>query len=126
VAGSPPSAPQQAAKVPIRIGGTNFARPDAAGNNGTSVHVFAGCSPVVNAQNQVTCTCSTSSPPPVCVPDHVIPAADVSVDSPTQLTVQLDTTAAVPGTYSVWVWNPGGTPSPQRSNRLADAFRISP
>ena len=40
-----------------------------------------------------------------------------------QLAGNLDTTQ---GTYSVWVWNPGGTPSPQRSNRLADAFRITP
>jgi hypothetical protein len=124
VAGTPPSAPQQSAKVPIRLQGSNFARPDAAGNNGTSVHVFAGCTPVVNAQNQVTCTCPAGTA--LCVPDHVIPSADVSVDSASQLTVQLDTTAAVPGTYSVWVWNPGGSPSPQRSNRLTDAFRITP
>ncbi len=124
VAGTPPSAPQQSAKVPIRLRGANFARPDAAGNNGTSVHVFAGCTPVVNAQNQVTCTCPGGTA--LCVPDHVIPSADVAVDTASQLTVQLDTTAAVPGTYSVWVWNPGGSPSPQRSNTLPGAFRITP
>ncbi|HET9552766.1 MAG TPA: MopE-related protein [Anaeromyxobacteraceae bacterium] len=124
-AGAPPSAPQQQAKVPVVVTGTNFAKPDAAGNNGSSVHVFAGCTPAVDATtNKVTCTCAAGASP--CVPDYVIPAASVTVASATQLQVALDTTAAVPGTYSFWVWNPGGNPAPQRSPGPYQQFKITP
>ncbi len=120
------SAPQQVARIPVTIAGTNFARPDLTGANGSTVHVFANCTPVVNAANQVTgCTCTGTSP---CIPDRAIDQtySQVTVVSSTQIDLLIDTTAALPATYSFWVWNPGGSPAPQRSNRLLDAFTITP
>jgi hypothetical protein len=54
----------------------------------------------------------------------------VTVRSPTEIDVLLDTTTAfVPNgtlaSYPLWVWNPGGTPAPQRSNQRLDAFTIT-
>jgi hypothetical protein len=120
--GTPPSAAQQLTKVPLVITGHNFAQPDTSGNNGSTIHVYTGCTPV--SQTDPTCICPTGTNP--CVPNYVVPTADVTVTSATRLDVRLDTTAAVPGTYSFWVWNPGGSPSPQRSNRLTGAFTITP
>jgi hypothetical protein len=54
------------------------------------------------------------------------------VRSPTEIVVQLDTLSAVAGTtYYVAVWNPGGSPPPQKSNGCAapttlPAFTILP
>ncbi len=124
------SAPQQPNRVPITITGTNFAKPDAYGFNGSTVHIFANCTPTLTA-NQVTgCTCTPGLTP--CVPDQVLNPIynQVTVRSPTQIDVLLDTTTAfVPNgasaSYSLWVWNPGGTPAPQRSGQQLDAFTIT-
>ncbi len=133
------SAPQQVARVPITLTGTNFAKPDQSGTNGSTVHIFANCTPVLldipatptsPHTTQVTgCTCSGPVP---CVPDQVLDPAynQVTVVSPTRIDVLLDTTTAfVPGTgsasYSLWVWNPGGSPAPQRSNQRLNAFTLT-
>jgi hypothetical protein len=128
---SPASAALQAARVPVVLTGTNFAAPDSAGANGSSVHVFANCTPVI-ASGQVTgCTCACTTPADClarpCIPDQVLDPAynTVTVTSPTRIDVQFDTTSAVPATYSIWVWNPGGSPW-QRSNQLPNAFTVSP
>ena len=123
------SAPQQVARIPITIVGSNFAKPDSGGFNGSTIHIFANCTPVLTG-NQVTgCTCTGASP---CVPDQVLDPAynTVTVVSPTRIDLLLDTqTAFVPGgasaSYSLWVWNPGGSPPPQRSNQLLNAFTIT-
>ncbi|MBK9517921.1 MAG: hypothetical protein IPO09_11295 [Anaeromyxobacter sp.] len=96
------SARQQATPVPVRIDGTNFARPDAAGNNGSQVRVSSAALGVV---------------------DQLLPAAAVTVTSATRIDVALDTTLAVPGTYALSIWNQGGA---QRSTPLAGAFTILP
>jgi hypothetical protein len=96
------SAKQQVTPVPVRITGTNFAQPDPAGNNGSVVHVSA---------------------PSLGITDYPLPTAATTVVSATEIQVALDTTLAVPGTYSFAVWNPGG---PLKSNVLANAFTILP
>jgi MYXO-CTERM domain-containing protein len=119
---TPASAVQQVALLPLVLAGTNFARPDVTGNNGSTIHLYANCAPVLTG-NQVTgCTCSGVQP---CIPDQVLNPAfsQVTVTSSTRIDVLLDTTAALPATYSFWVWNPGGSPAPQRSNPLA--FTVS-
>jgi MYXO-CTERM domain-containing protein len=102
---SPSSAHQQAQPVPIRITGANFAKADAAGNNGSQVRVSA---------------------PALGIVDQLVPPASVTVTSATQIDVLLDTTLAIPSAtrpYSLQVWNQGGA---LRSNVLADAFTILP
>ncbi len=96
------SARQQGSPVPVRIDGTNFAKPDPAGNNGSQVRVSSAALGVV---------------------DLALPAAAVTVTSATRIDVALDTTLAVPGTYSISIWNQGGA---QRSAPLANAFTILP
>jgi hypothetical protein len=99
------SAHQQAKPVHLRLTGTNFAKPDAAGNNGSQVRVS-------NAALGIT-----SQP---------IPTAAVTVTSATQLDVELDTTLAVASAtaaYSLQIWNQGGA---LQSNTLAGAFLILP
>ena len=88
--------------MPIRIDGTNFAKPDAAGNNGSQVRVSA---------------------PSIGVQDQLLPPAAVTVTSGTRIDVQLDTTLAVPASYAISVWNQGGA---QRSAALPNAFTILP
>jgi putative metal-binding protein len=108
VTGAPPgcttasSARQQPAPVPVRIDGTNFAKPDVAGNNGSQVRVSA---------------------PTIGVVDQLLPASAVTVTSATRIDVQLDTTLAVPAAYSISVWNQGGA---LKSAALANAFTILP
>ncbi len=108
VTGAPPgctsatSARQQGTPVPVRIDGTNFAKPDAAGNNGSQVRVSA---------------------PSIGVQDQLLPPAAVTVTSGTRIDVQLDTTLAVPASYAIAVWNQGGA---QRSAALPNAFTILP
>jgi hypothetical protein len=97
------SARLQDGPVPVRISGTNFARPDAAGNNGSQVMVSGGPLPAGTFQ-------------------LVAPTA-VTVTTATQIDVQLDTRQAVPGTYAVSVWNQGGA---LKSAPLPAAFTILP
>jgi hypothetical protein len=121
---SPAQAAQQTSRVPVALTGSNFAAPDGGGNYGSSVHVFANCTPVITSGQVTGCTCSGVSP---CIPDQVLNPAynTVTVTSPTRIDVQFDTTSAVPATYSIWIWNPGGSPW-QRSNQLLNAFTVTP
>jgi MYXO-CTERM domain-containing protein len=120
------SAAMQVARIPVTITGANFARPDVTGANGSTVHLFANCTPVVDASNQVTGCTPTGVVP--AIPDRALDQtySQVTVVSATQIDLLIDTTAALPTTYSFWVWNPGGSPAPQRSNQLLDAFTITP
>ena len=122
---TPGTAAQQVALVPVVLTGTNFAKPDVSGFNGSTIHLFANCTPVL-VGNQVTgCTCTGAQP---CIPDQVLNPAynQVTVTSATQIDVLLDTTSALPTTYSFWVWNPGGSPAPQRSNTLTFTITALP
>jgi len=79
------------------------------------------------ATTQVTgCTCIAGKTP--CIEDQPLSLTynQVTVVSPARIDVLLDTATAFPATYSVWVWNPGGSPAPQRSPPLVDAFTITP
>jgi hypothetical protein len=117
-------AQQQSAPVPVRITGTNFAKPDASGN-GSMVMVTSSILP----------GWPTFCPAPG-EPSPFVPApGTVEVKSPTEIVVQLDTLSAIalPGgtTYYVAVWNPGGSAPPylQKSNGCAQpaaSFRILP
>jgi hypothetical protein len=95
-----PSSAALGAPVTATLTGENFAQPDAQGLGGSTVH--ARC---------VACG----------VLDSTVPA---TVLSPTQLSVVFDTSTAPPGTYEVSVWNPGGTPPPQKSGTLT--FTVTP
>jgi hypothetical protein len=98
---NPASTSQQAAPVPVRITGTNFAKPDANGN-GSSVMITAA----FMAGWPNPCPASPAVPPFQTVP------GTVEVVSATEIVVQLDTLSALPGyTYYVAVWN-----GSQRSN----------
>ena len=66
----------------MTLTGTNFAKPDAGGNGGSAVHGASASGP-----------------------DYVVPG--VTVVSPTTITVDFDSTLAVPGNYMLQVWNPG-------------------
>jgi hypothetical protein len=97
--------------VPIRIDGTNFAKPDAAGNNGSQVRLSA---------------------PAIGVVDQLLPTDAVTVTSATRIDVQLDTLLAalqwvggapVATPYSVEIWNQGGA---LQSDTLVGAFTILP
>jgi hypothetical protein len=133
------SAPLQAARIPITLTGANFARPDVSGANGSTIHIYANCTPTIVSNpgppptTQVNgCTCLCTSPADClarpCIPDQALNPAysQVTVVSPTRIDLLLDTSTAFPATYSLWLWNPGGTPAPQRSNALTDAFTITP
>jgi hypothetical protein len=106
---NPTSAAQTGTPVPVRITGTNFARPDASGN-GSSVMVTSSFMP--GWPNP--CPAAPAAPPFQPVP------GTVEVVSATEIVVQLDTLSAYVGpggtTYYVAVWNPGG---PQKSNTCA-------
>ncbi len=126
---TPSTAAQQVALVPVTITGTNFAKPDVAGNNGSAIHFFANCTPVVNGSGQVTgCTCTGTTPCLNNLTSQVLgpPYSQVTVTSSTRIDVQLDTTSALPLTYGFWIQNPGGSPSPQFSNVLLNAFTVTP
>jgi hypothetical protein len=125
---------QQIATIPVVITGTNFAKPDLNGDGGSAVYVFANCTPtfVTNpgppAISQLTgCTCAAGHVAD-CIPPRQVNGtySTVTVTSPTRIDALFDTTAAIPATYSFWVQNPGGSPAPQRSNQLVDAFTITP
>jgi hypothetical protein len=99
---SPGSAPQGDAPVTVTLTGANFAKPDAAGNAGSVVHIAS---------------------PELGVVDHVIPTADTTVVDAQTIRIRLDTRSAVPGfPYDVSVWNAGG---PQKSNVLENAFTVT-
>jgi hypothetical protein len=102
---NPTSVAQQAAPVPVRITGTNFAKPDASGN-GSAVMVAAS----------FMAGWPTACPAPgAFVPFQPVPGT-VQVVSATQIDVQLDTLSALPGnTYYVAVWN-----GAQRSSGCGD------
>jgi hypothetical protein len=129
----PSQAPLQVARIPVTLTGSNFARPDVTGANGSTIHIYANCTPVIvsnpgpPATTQVTgCTCIAGKTP--CIEDQPLSLTynQVTVVSPARIDVLLDTATAFPATYSVWVWNPGGSPAPQRSPPLVDAFTITP
>jgi hypothetical protein len=84
---SPASAVQSSTLVPVTITGTNFAKPDSTGVNGSVVHASA---------------------PSLGVIDYVVPASATTVVSPTTIQINFDTRAAIKGTYFISVWNPGG------------------
>jgi hypothetical protein len=102
---NPTSAARSDTPVTVTLTGVNFARPDAGGTGGSSVHISAT---------------------DLGVADYTVPSADTTVVSPTQIQVRLDTRNGVPGAYDVSVWNPGGPTPPQKSNVLNDAFNILP
>jgi hypothetical protein len=119
---NPTRAVQQSTPVPVRITGTNFAKPDASGN-GSMVMVTSSIMPGWPTM----CPAAPATPPFVPVP------GTVEVKSSTEIVVQLDTLAALalPGgtTYYIAVWNPGGSPSPQKSNGCTTptaSFTIAP
>jgi hypothetical protein len=121
---NPTSATQGPTPVPVRITGTNFAKPDAGGN-GSTVMVTADILP---GWENGPCPADPDLTPLQFVP---VPGT-VQVRSPTEIVVQLDTLSAVADTtYYVAVWNPGGSPPPQKSNGCAapttlPAFTILP
>jgi MYXO-CTERM domain-containing protein len=84
---SPTSAVQSSTPVPVTITGTNFAKPDGTGVNGSVVHASA---------------------PSLGVTDYVIPTSATTVVDPNTIKIVFDTRAAIKGTYSISVWNPGG------------------
>jgi hypothetical protein len=75
--------------VPVTISGTGFAKPDLAGNNGSQVHAYSA------ATNDIDLAARG--------------IGAVNVVDPRTIVVTLSTTAALPGTYNISVWNPGGT-----------------
>jgi uncharacterized protein (TIGR03382 family) len=95
-----PTSATQGPSVEVVLRGTNFSRPGANGDGASSVHVSA---------------------PAVGVVDAVLEATVVSA---TEIRVVVDTTEVIPASYVVSVWNPGGSPPPQRSNALG--FVLSP
>ncbi|MFY3744294.1 MopE-related protein [Anaeromyxobacter sp. Red801] len=100
---SPASARQSDTPVTVTLTGTNFAKPDASGTGGSAVMVTSELMPGW----------------PGAPAFQAVPGT-VTVESPTRITVQLDTRAAyaAPGgtAYHVAVWNPGGPTPPQRSD----------
>jgi hypothetical protein len=100
---SPASARQSDTPVAVTLTGTNFAKPDASGTGGSTVMVTSELMPGW----------------PGAPAFQAVPGT-VTVESPTRITVQLDTRAAyaAPGgtAYHVAVWNPGGPTPPQRSD----------
>jgi hypothetical protein len=125
---NPTSAVQQSAPVPVRISGTNFAKPDASGN-GSMVMVTADFMP--NWPNIDPCGVTTST-----ATQFVPVPGTVTVKSPTEIEVQLDTLAAYVDptagtTYYIGVWNPGGASGLQKSScgktlTTLPSFRITP
>ncbi len=98
---SPTSAPMQDAPVPVNIVGSNFAKPDAADNGGSAVHIFSAT--VTDYRIPALHNCTAALAPCALVVDAG------------HITAYVDTRAAVPGTYSVQVWNPGSANPPQKS-----------
>ncbi|HEU4383892.1 MAG TPA: IPT/TIG domain-containing protein [Anaeromyxobacteraceae bacterium] len=79
---SPACVLQSATPTTVTLTGTNFAKPDAGGNGGSTVHASSAA-----------------------IPDYVVPG--VTVTSTTTLTVSFDSSAAIPDNYTLQVWNPG-------------------
>ena len=75
---------QSATPAPLTLTGTNFAKPDAGGNGGSTVHASSAT-----------------------VLDYVVPG--IAVVNATTITVSFDSSAAVPGNYALQIWNPGPT-----------------
>jgi hypothetical protein len=75
---------QSATPVALTLTGTNFAKPDASGNGGSTVHASSAA-----------------------VADYTVPG--VTVVNPTKITVDFDSSAAIPDTYALQIWNPGPT-----------------
>jgi len=93
---TPTTVKQGTQPVQITITGSNFAKPDANGLNGSVVHASSG--------------------PPLNITDYVIPTSATTVVGYNTIQVSFDTQSAVPGTYNIFVVNPGGNPPPQKSN----------
>jgi hypothetical protein len=100
---APASAPRQDAPVLVVVEGSNFAKPDAGGAGGSTVHISSAALEIA---------------------DLALPATATTVVSPTRIEVRLDTRTGVPGSYDVSVWNPGNPP--QKSAALPGAFTIQP
>jgi hypothetical protein len=115
---TPASAHLQDAPVIVTLTGTNFAKPDASDNGGSSVHISSTLLGITDfpiySTNKVEGSGAGQVLPPY-----------ARVLSATQLVLHLDTRVAVPGTYDVAVWSPGGATPPQKSNKLAGAFTIT-
>jgi MYXO-CTERM domain-containing protein len=115
---APTSAHLQDAPVLVTLTGTNFAKPDASDNGGSSVHISSAALGVTDfpiySTNKVEGSGAGQVLPPY-----------ARVQSATQLVLHLDTRVALPGAYDVAVWNPGGLTPPQKSNTLAGAFTIT-
>ncbi|HET6924097.1 MAG TPA: hypothetical protein VFI16_13200, partial [Anaeromyxobacteraceae bacterium] len=73
---------QGAAPVVLTLTGTNFAKPDAGGTGGSTVHAASAA-----------------------IPDYVVPGATVA--SSTSISVSFDSSTAIPGSYTLQIWNPG-------------------
>jgi hypothetical protein len=98
---SPTCAVQNVTPVAVTLTGTNFAKPDGAGNGGSAVHAAS--------ESCATGTCVAPCTAICAVPDFTVPGASVTVVSPTRIDVSFDTTLAVPDIYRLSVWNPGPT-----------------
>ncbi|HZY04518.1 MAG TPA: IPT/TIG domain-containing protein, partial [Anaeromyxobacteraceae bacterium] len=81
---SPACVNQGPTPTAVTLTGTNFAKPDAGGNGGSAAHAASAS-----------------------VPDYVVPG--VTVVSPTTITVSFDSSAAIPDSYTLQIWNPGPT-----------------
>jgi hypothetical protein len=92
---TPTTVKQGTQPVQITLTGSNFAKPDANGLNGSVVHASSAA---------------------LGITDFVIPTSATTVVRYDTIQVSFDTQSAVPGTYNVFVVNPGGTPPPQKSN----------
>jgi hypothetical protein len=75
---------QSATPETLTLTGTNFAKPDAGGTGGSTVHAASAA-----------------------IPDYVVPG--VTVVSSTTNSVSFDSSLAIPGSYTLQIWNPGPT-----------------
>jgi uncharacterized protein (TIGR03382 family) len=109
-----PTVAQREAPVFFKLTGANFAKPDASGVGGSSVHVSA-------ASIGLTDYAIPAATSGACLTEAAQPVGTACILDPTTIRVKFDTRTGVPGTsYSVAVWNPG----PQKSAVLANAMSI--
>ena len=102
------------APVFFRLTGANFAKPDASGAGGSSVHVSAAAIGLTD----YAIPAATSA---ACITEAAQPVGTACVLDPTTIRVKFDTRTGVPGvSYGVAVWNPG----PQKSAVLPSAISI--
>jgi MYXO-CTERM domain-containing protein len=113
-----PQVPRQDDPVYFKLTGTNFAKPDASGVGGSSVHVSA---PSINLEDYAI----PAATPAACASAATQPVGTACILSPTEIRVKFDTRTGIPGAlYSVAVWNPGGTGGQKSVPPLPDALKI--